>query len=357
MATINAVGAPAGADCRGVNSDHDISTLSRARGTSNLSGSLRLMRKLQRVEAKYGRTITVDGGPVHVLEAGDKAGPPVLMLHGCGSLAEEVMSPFSNMALHIIAPDRPGFGFSGALGQTQRGPLAQSYWLEHLAAALKIDRVILVGHSIGCAPAILLADRRPDIVKSLLLMAPFCRPTPEQKMLLLRLATAPGIGPFFSRHVVYRFADYFGRRVIRAAMHPNPVPAHLLEFPYHHAARHQALRTMADELLQFNADMASFAGRVDCPTYVIHGAEDQTAKASWHLPWLTERVPNVDVRLLQGVGHNPHHAEPAIACTLLQKAANSYLGTIQTSIGLTSHGGAAGARLPKSPILATLEKG
>lgn len=259
-------------------------------------GSFRPMRKLQRIEPKYGRTITVEGGPVHVLEAGDKSGPPVLMLHGCGSLAEEVMAPFSNMALHIIAPDRPGFGFSGALGRTQRGPLAQSYWLEHLAAALKIDRMVLVGHSFGCAPAILLAGRRPDIVKSLLLMAPFCRPTPEQKMLLLRLATAPGIGPFLSRHVVHRFADYFGRRVIRAAMHPNPVPAHLLEFPYHHAARQQALRTTADELLQFNVDMVSFGGRVDCPTYVIHGTEDETAKACWHLPWLRDRVPYADAR-------------------------------------------------------------
>ncbi|WP_234908205.1 alpha/beta fold hydrolase [Rhizobium rhizogenes] len=199
----------------------------------------------------------VNGRKVHVMKVGDDAGPPIVLLHGCGSLAQEVLTPFRNAGLDIVAPDRPSYGFSDPLPQGQRGPLGQSRWLEEFVDALGFGSLTIAGHSIGCAPAILLAQRCPDLVKSLVLIAPFCRPTPEQTMVLLRLAVAPGIGGLFSQQVLYRFADYFGGRVMRKAHHPNPVPDTLTDFPYRHAASPQSLRMMADELLQFNVDMAA----------------------------------------------------------------------------------------------------
>jgi pimeloyl-ACP methyl ester carboxylesterase len=269
-----------------------------------------------------GIDLIVDGRKVHFLEDGGSADPPVVLLHGCGSLAQEVMAPFRKMGLHIVAPDRPGYGFSDPLPQRLRGPLAQSIWLERLVEALEVDGLTIAGHSIGCAPAILLARRRPDLVRSLLLIAPFCRPTPEQAILLLRLAVAPGIGGLFSQHLLYRFSDYFGGRVMRKAHHPNPVPDTLADFPYRHAASPQSLRMMADELLQFNADMAAVDTEpVTCVTDIIYGMEDAVLHPHWHLDWLTKRVPQARIRLLQRVGHNPHHAASAVVRSVLHDTA------------------------------------
>lgn len=117
----------------------------------------------------------VNGRNVHLLNVGDDAYPPVVLLHGCGSLAQEVLAPFRKTGLHIVAPDRPGYGLSDPLPQRLRGPLAQSLWLEDFVDALGFSSLTIAGHSIGCAPAILLARRRPDLVKSLVLIAPFCR--------------------------------------------------------------------------------------------------------------------------------------------------------------------------------------
>jgi pimeloyl-ACP methyl ester carboxylesterase len=264
----------------------------------------------------------VNGRKVHVMKVGDDAGPPIVLLHGCGSLAQEVLAPFRNAGLDIVAPDRPGYGFSDPLPQGQRGPLGQSRWLEEFVDALGFGSLTIAGHSIGCAPAILLAQRCPDLVKSLVLIAPFCRPTPEQTMVLLRLAVAPGIGGLFSQQVLYRFADYFGGRVMRKAHHPNPVPDTLTDFPYRHAASPQSLRMMADELLQFNVDMSAVGDEpITCMTDIIYGMEDAVLDPHWHLSWLIKRVTQARVRVLQGVGHNPHHAASAVVRSVLQDAA------------------------------------
>jgi pimeloyl-ACP methyl ester carboxylesterase len=263
----------------------------------------------------------VNGRKVHLLEERDSAGPPVLLLHGCGSLAQEVLAPFRNAGLHIAAPDRPGYGFSDPLPPRLRGPLAQSLWLEELADALGFGSLTIAGHSIGCAPAILLAQRRPDLVKSLVLIAPFCRPTPEQAMVLLRLAVAPGISGVLLQQVLYRFADYFGGRVMRKAHHPNPVPVTLTDFPYRHATSPQSLRMMADELLGFNVDMGAVGTEpITCVTDIIYGMDDAVLDPHWHLDWLTRRIPQARIRLLQGVGHNPHHAASTIVRSVLQDA-------------------------------------
>lgn len=270
-----------------------------------------------------GRYIDVHGRRVHFLEHGDEAAPSVVLLHGCGSLAQEVLAPLRETDLHIVAPDRPGYGFSESLAGG-RGPLAQSYWLEELIEALQLHDVVLAGHSIGCAPLLILAERRPDLVSGLCLIAPFCRPTPEQTMLLLRIAVAPAVGPLFTRHIVQRFAGYFGQRVMRAAHHPNPIPQHLLEFPYQHAANYRAICTMADELLGFNGDMERASElEIGCPVQVLYGDADGAVDPHWHLEWLAPRVPQADITWLEGGGHNPHHAAPDIVCGMVRAMAYS----------------------------------
>ena len=94
----------------------------------------------------------VNGRRVHLLKVGDDADPPIVLLYGCGSLAQEALAPFRNAGLHIVAPDRSGYGFNDPLPQGQGGPLAQSLWPEELPASL--------GLAARRSPAILSAARR-----------------------------------------------------------------------------------------------------------------------------------------------------------------------------------------------------
>ena len=75
------------------------------------------------VSPQVGKIIETGREQIHMLESGSADGNPVVLLHGCGSIAEEVMMPFAESGFNIIAPDRPGYGFSQSLPAGERGPL------------------------------------------------------------------------------------------------------------------------------------------------------------------------------------------------------------------------------------------
>ncbi|MBY0613127.1 MAG: alpha/beta hydrolase [Beijerinckiaceae bacterium] len=244
---------------------------------------------------------------------------PIVLLHGCGSLAEEIERPFLGIDARLIAPDRPGYGFSDPLPQAERGPGGQARWLEALLRCLRIDRTILVAHSLAAGPALILAASRPDLVEGLLLLAPFCRPTPHQAMPLLRAAVSPVIGPLLCRTLLPALATAIGRRSLRGVFHPNRVPAELSAFPFDHAAKSSSLKAAADELRAFNADMQALKSLPSTTDVrILHGKDDGTADPRWHLGWLLGRHPKTCISLLEGVGHMPHHVAPRLTRSSLK---------------------------------------
>lgn len=258
-----------------------------------------------------GRILRIGGRDTHVLrERGGRV--PVVLLHGCGSLAEEILPPFARGGGYdLIAPDRPGYGYSDPFDTGDGNEPAA--WLEGLLDALRLPRVILVSHSLAAAFALSFAIARPERLAGLLLVAPFCRPTPHQAMPLLRAAIAPVVGRFVREAVLPKAAPWIGPGLLAAAMRPNGVPAYLDTFPYAHAGRPSAVLAMASELLAFNGRMTDVAAALPAlpiPLAVVHGAEDRTAEPDWHLPWLQSLAPQATVDILEGVGHAPHHADP-----------------------------------------------
>jgi pimeloyl-ACP methyl ester carboxylesterase len=105
------------------------------------------MRKMAIIEPEHGRIVEINGHRTHLLEDGPPNSANVLLLQGCGSLAQEVIAPFRNIGLRIIAPDRPGYGFTHPLQENERGPLGQSRWLERLIAGMELQPVIIAAHS------------------------------------------------------------------------------------------------------------------------------------------------------------------------------------------------------------------
>jgi pimeloyl-ACP methyl ester carboxylesterase len=110
--------------------------------------------------------------PIHVVEWGT-AGPSVLVIHGGvqGGLGGGPDS-FANQKVlaeqswHLALPERPGFGQSPS-----RGPDNQekdAVWIADMLG----DYANLIGHSWGGADLLLAAARRPDAVRSLILVEP-----------------------------------------------------------------------------------------------------------------------------------------------------------------------------------------
>lgn len=125
-----------------------------------------------------GRRVAVSGltaEPIDTfyLEAG--SGDPVVLLHGSGpgvSGRANWQHTIPGLAKHfrIIAPDIVGYG------ETSRPDdvvYSLSTWSDHvlgLLDALKLDRVSLVGNSLGGRISLDIADRHPDRVSRMVLM-------------------------------------------------------------------------------------------------------------------------------------------------------------------------------------------
>jgi pimeloyl-ACP methyl ester carboxylesterase len=260
-----------------------------------------------------GRYVEVWGRRAHYHLSGH--GPKVLLLHGNGSLGEEILSSFHHcQEVTWIAPDRPGYGFSEPLAKGE-DPDAVASWALALMDALELGQVTLVAHSIAAGAALCLAGAAPQRIGKLVLLAPFCRPTPHRWMLGLRIAVAPVVGRPVRRYLLPALLPLFRRNILEGMLHPNPVPPWLKRFPVEHAARGPSLRTMAAELRRFNRGMLkrSRSLRIEVPTTAIFGSADRTAPPGWHEPWLRRHVASLEAIRLEGVGHAVHHADPAAA--------------------------------------------
>lgn len=260
-----------------------------------------------------GKLVCVDGRSVHVLDEGD--GPPVLLLHGLGGLAQEVFAPLAGLAerYRVIAPDRPGYGYSDPVPEEGMQPHVQAQGMVGLLDRLGLERVLVAAHSIGSATALCLALDHPERVSGLVLLGPFCRPTRPAAMPLLRLAVAPVVGQPLRTFVVPWLAELIGPTRLTALFHPDPVPPLFAEFPIVHAARPEAMLAMAGELRGFNASMMPRALRLRKlrqPSIVLCGTEDAIAEPGRHAAWLARRAPGSELRLLPERGHMPHHVVP-----------------------------------------------
>lgn len=242
----------------------------------------------------------------------------MLLLHGNGSLGEEILSCFPEIAgVRWIAPDRPGYGFSQPLENGNEDPVTMGKWAAAFLDEIGIRHATVVAHSIAAGAALCLSGDMSRRVARLVLLAPFCRPTPHRWMLGLRLAVAPVVGGFIRRHVLPALLPLFRRHIVESMVAPNPVPPWLQHFPIEHAARPESITMVAAELRRFNDGMSSAAPRlkVKIPTVAVFGEADETAPPSWHKPWLRRHVANLTMISLEGVGHAVHHAAPA---TVLQ---------------------------------------
>jgi pimeloyl-ACP methyl ester carboxylesterase len=119
------------------------------------------------------RTIEIDGIPICYREAGTPGRPVLLLLHGfpASSFMFRDLIPQLAGQFHVIAPDYPGFGNSGA-----PSPIEYGYTFEHLTDTIEafteklgLDRYALYLQDFGGPVGFRLAARRPERVSFLVI--------------------------------------------------------------------------------------------------------------------------------------------------------------------------------------------
>lgn len=135
-------------------------------------------QELADLQARYqtaaDETLTLLGNQVRVRDTGPKDAPAVLLLHGFGA-SLETWEPWAlelSRTLRVIRIDLPGSGLSGPDAQGDYSDARTMALLLALLNERHLDRVSVVGHSIGGRVAWTFAATHPTRVTKLVLVAP-----------------------------------------------------------------------------------------------------------------------------------------------------------------------------------------
>lgn len=275
-----------------------------------------------RDSAGYGTFLLDNGQP---LDGGD--GPSLLLLHGGVGVTAE-WAPIAEMLPgRVLIPDRPGFGLSEARSIPRDGFRADAAaWLAGLLDALGLDRVDLIGASMGGFVAISFATAHPERVRRLVLTGAagglLARPG-----LFLQLWGAPAIGAVISR-MMPRDVESVRRRALAGYLsHPERVPDELLRvalaamrLPGWARANRDILREVTTlrgwrPEARLDGDLV----RSGIPTRFIVGDGD-TLTSPAAVRSLSERMPDAAVDVVEDAGHIPHLDRPAAVADAIRRA-------------------------------------
>jgi pimeloyl-ACP methyl ester carboxylesterase len=245
-------------------------------------------------------------------------GPAVLFIHGIGDDSATWLSVLDRLTdgFTVIAPDLLGHGGS-ARPRADYSVAAYACGMRDLLAALGIERVTVVGHSLGGGVAMQFAYQFPDRCERLVLVGsggvgPGVHP-------LLRIAAAPGADLFMPlvgsppvRMLLRTFSDPL-RRLGGMGLGDDLTYVidkytRLLE----PESRQSFLRTLRS-VVDWRGQVVSMLDRCylaeGVPTMLIWGSRDRVIPAS-HAAAAHRAMPDSRLEVFEGAGHFPHHTDP-----------------------------------------------
>ena len=223
---------------------------------------------------------------------GDVKGKPVVYLHetlGCSRLPPNTDVLASQLGLHLIAPERPGFGFSDVDANFSFDSVADD--VVALMDHLRIERGGVLGFLSGGAFALRLAERAPARVAHLMLVA--ARPPAPMKgrfkhfmPLYTKMISQPWLMTSFFNILRNRAGEETNARLIRSVYGSVPHDRKLLESNpeiFEHMIRY-TLESMTVTAAGVSGELKCFAKtqphplpKLEVPITAWHGTDDNLA--------------------------------------------------------------------------------
>ena len=279
----------------------------------------RSARWAERQVPMAGRRVSVPGGAIHLVEAGPKDAPAVVLIHGLsGQLQHFTYAMVEDLArdVRVVAVDRPGCGYSERASDADAALATQARMIRVALDELGMERPVLVGHSLGGAVALAMALDAPERTAALALIAPLTRPGEthpvfrglEVRSPILRRA----IGHTLAVPLAWRTAE----RVLTAVFAPDPVPDDFVTRAGGALGlRPRAFVAASADLITVQRDIGPLSaryGELAMPRGVLFGDGDALLSPERHGTAMAAH--GFEVEVLEGRGHMLPITAPE-ACT------------------------------------------
>jgi len=285
-------------------------------------------RQVERAVPPLGRLLELDGCRIHYVDEG--AGPPLFLIHGLGGqLRNFTYALVGRLAkeFRVIAVDRPGSGYSTRPDGADPRLAAQGELMAKTIAALKLDRPLVVGHSLGGAIALALGLDHPECASALALIAPVTQ--------IVETPPGPFRGadiksPLLRRIVAWTLATPLGIRgaeqVLATVFGPEKVPP---DFPILGGGalglRPEAFYAVSTDLEAVNDGFDAMIRRyptLTLPVGILFGKGDQLLDPRAHGQATKDQIPGLDLELIEG-GHMLPVTQPEAVADFIRRMARA----------------------------------
>jgi pimeloyl-ACP methyl ester carboxylesterase len=281
-------------------------------------------RRIEAAVPPAGRFLTVEGVRFHYIDEG--SGPVILMIHGLASQLQSFTYALNTIlpGYRLVMIDRPGSGYSGTPASATFG--AQAALIAAFLRALRIERALVVGHSLGGAVALALAVDRPDLVAGLVLLAPATQVQDEAPDALKGLAIRSDLMRWIIGWTLAVPSSLrAGPKTVRTLFAPDPAPG---DFGTRGGGllpvRPWTFRNASRDLAETPASLAAYMPRysqITVPVGVLFGTGDLILDPQRHGEGLRRQIPGIDLAFVANGGHMVPLTAPQQSADLINKIA------------------------------------
>jgi len=297
-------------------------------------GNLALSIVAERRNPPIGSFIACDGVRLHYIERGDPAAPCVVLLHGNGSMLQDlVISGLVDLLARdnrVLCFDRPGFGYSQRPRSRIWTATAQADLLVKALRQLGVHNPAVLGHSWGALVAIALGFHKDYPIRGVVVASGYYFPTRRWDVWMM---SGPAI-PVFGDLLRYTVAPIISLAILPGAFRmlfaPRPVPQDFKErFPASLTLRPEQLRAAAEESALLVPTATQFQSRYSslrCPVRIFHGTKDRIIE-----PDQARRLHDVLLRSVLNLVEDAGHMVTYVDTRGLAQAINTMPPAIDTT--------------------------
>ncbi len=231
---------------------------------------------------------------------GEHGSEPVILVHGFGS-SRDSWNRFAGRLTkqyRVIAPDMPGWGESTRMEAASYGYPKQVERLREFITALGLERVHLIGHSMGGFISSAYAAQYPDQVISLGLIAPHGVTEPEASDLARSVAAGDN---WLVASSLPEFERLLNNVFAKRPYLPKPV---LREVAKRAIAGSAKSAKIFAEMQTNEPPLEAKLPQIKAPSLIIWGDQDRVLHVSC-TEVFRQGIRNSEVLLLPGSGHMP----------------------------------------------------
>lgn len=302
-----------------------------AAGAGLLLFTILTVRQVEAALPPSGRFIDVPGARLHVVERGRGTG--LLLLHGLsGNLCHYTYGVFDALAadFRVVAVDRPGSGYSVRAPGASAALAEQADVMAALIDTLGLGRTIVVGHSLGGALALALAQRHPERIAGLALIAPLTHAVDRAPAAFKGLAIRAGwLRTLVAWTVAVPMAVVRGAELVQRVFAPDAVPRDF-------AKRGGGLLALRpDNFIGACADLSAIPedlpgitarhAALQLPVDILYGREDSILDPLEQGDAFAATVPGARLTLIDG-GHMLPITAPQCTVRFIRESASRALG-------------------------------